>query len=253
VTERQLFDLLLLGYLALSPIVFVLLLFVPAPYGRYTRRSFGAFVNRKLGWIIMEAPCPLWVGVLFVVAAPEPVLVPLVFLVLWEAHYLHRAFIFPFTMRGRAQHLTWLTVALGFFHNCLNGYLLGRDLFAFGPTREPSWLADPRFILGATLFVAGYVTNRQADTKLRSLRAPGETDYRVPHGGLFEWVSCPNYLGEIVAWLGFALATWSLAAFAFALFSIANLVPRALAHHRWYRQNFADYPARRRAIVPYLL
>ena len=42
------------------------------------------------------------------------------------------------------------------------------------------------------------------------------------------WVSCPNYLGEI-------------------------LVPRALSHHRWYRQRFPDYPAGRRALLPYPL
>ena len=27
----------------------------------------------------------------------------------------------------------------------------------------------------------------------------------------------------------------------------------ALDHHRWYRERFADYPAERRALIPYLL
>jgi protein-S-isoprenylcysteine O-methyltransferase Ste14 len=65
-------------------------------------------------------------------------------------------------------------------------------------------------------------------------------------------VTCPNYLGEIIEWLGFALATWSLAGLAFALYTAANLGPRALANHRWYRERFPDYPERRKALVPFL-
>jgi hypothetical protein len=57
----------------------------------------------------------------------------------------------------------------------------------------------------------------------------------------------------MVQWAGWALATWSLAGLAFAVYTGANLAPRALAHHAWYRQRFPDYPARRRALVPFVL
>lgn len=33
------------------------------------------------------------------------------------------------------------------------------------------------------------------------------TSYAVPQGGGFEWVSCPHYLGEIVIYVGLALAS----------------------------------------------
>jgi protein-S-isoprenylcysteine O-methyltransferase Ste14 len=66
-------------------------------------------------------------------------------------------------------------------------------------------------------------------------------------------VSCPNYLGEMLEWFGWALATWSIAGLAFALYTVANLLPRALQHHRWYRAKFADYPADRKALVPYVI
>ena len=49
------------------------------------------------------------------------------------------------------------------------------------------------------------------------------------------------------------LATWSVAGLAFALYTAANLAPRAVANHAWYRERFPDYPARRRALVPYVL
>src|SRR5262249_1460418 len=121
---------------------------------------------------------------------------------------------------------------------------------ADGNPYDASWLHDPRFLVGAALWIAGYTINRAADRTLRRLRARGESAYRIPRGMLFRWVSCPNYLGECVEWIGWAILTWSFAGLAFALWTLANLVPRARSHHAWYRAHFADYPRNRRALVP---
>ena len=107
-------------------------------------------------------------------------------------------------------------------------------------------------LLFVALFLFGFAVTQHADRELFSLRRPGESGYKNPHGGLYRFVSCPNYLGEILEWCGWALATWSLAGLAFALWTIANLVPRARAHHRWYRTTFSEYPAERRAVVPFV-
>ena len=101
-------------------------------------------------------------------------------------------------------------------------------------------------------FLMGLLLNVHSDHLLRRLRGPGESGYRVPFGGGFAYVSAPNYLGEIIEWVGFALAAGTLAAWAFALFTFANLAPRALANHRWYRERFAEYPPERRALIPFL-
>jgi hypothetical protein len=37
------------------------------------------------------------------------------------------------------------------------------------------------------------------------------------------------------------------------VWTAANLIPRALGHHAWYRGHFADYPRARRAVIPFLL
>jgi hypothetical protein len=57
----------------------------------------------------------------------------------------------------------------------------------------------------------------------------------------------------LIEWAGWAVATWSLAGLAFFLFTFANLVPRAVANHRWYRSTFVDYPRERRAVIPWLV
>jgi 3-oxo-5-alpha-steroid 4-dehydrogenase 1 len=57
----------------------------------------------------------------------------------------------------------------------------------------------------------------------------------------------------MIEWTGWAIATWSTAGLAFAVYTAANLGPRALRHHAWYRERFADDPRERKALIPYLL
>jgi steroid 5-alpha-reductase/3-oxo-5-alpha-steroid 4-dehydrogenase 1 len=145
-----------------------------------------------------------------------------------------------------------LIALLALFFNLINGYFNGRQVGVFGDYKV-DWLLDPRFLVGATVFLAGLATNVWADTVLIHLRKPGDTGYRIPQGGLYELISCPNYFAEMLEWCGWALATWSLAGAAFAAWTIGNLLPRALDHHRWYRAQFADYPPARKAVIPFLL
>jgi len=182
---------------------------------------------------------------------------PLLFAALWWLHYGYRSFVYPFRIRGGHRPKPVLTVALAVLFNCANGGVNGYAITELAPHLTGStawqWWSDPRLIAGLVLFAVGLYINHSADATLRSLRSPGETGYKIPHGGLFRWVSCPNYLGEIIEWCGFALACWTGAGAAFAWFTFANLTPRALAHHRWYQETFSDYPEDRRAILPFLL
>jgi 3-oxo-5-alpha-steroid 4-dehydrogenase 1 len=41
------------------------------------------------------------------------------------------------------------------------------------------------------------------------LRKPGETGYKIPTGGLFDYITGANFFGEIVEWTGFAIASCS--------------------------------------------
>jgi 3-oxo-5-alpha-steroid 4-dehydrogenase 1 len=229
--------------------VLVALFFVAAPYGRHIRRGWGFTIDNKLGWVLMEAPAPVVFAVCFFLGGHANA-VALVFLALWEAHYLHRAFIYPFSLRGAAKRLPLVVMSFGFLFNIMNGYLNGRYIFSFSGGYNVGWLNDPRFIIGTALFMLGFIINRQADQALRELRRPGETGYKISNRRLYRWVSCPNYLGEISIWIGWALATWSLPGLAFAFWTVANLLPRAKAHHAWYLRTFPDYPPERKALVP---
>ena len=246
------FDFLVMGWLALAVVAFVALFFVAVPYGRHTRGGWGPAIGNRLGWIFMEAPAALIFAAWLVwgTCREENLVTTWIFFGLWEMHYVHRAFIYPFSLRGRDKRMPLAVVGMAFLFNLVNAFLNGYYLFGRLGCYPVDWLEDPRFIAGVALFVGGYVINRQADHTLRDLRRPGGSGYRIPRGGLYEWISCPNYLGEIVEWIGWAVATWSLAGLSFAVWTIANLAPRARAHHAWYREHFADYPPERKALVP---
>lgn len=244
----------LLGiYLALGAVVFGALFFIVAPYGRHRREGWGPTIDDTLGWVLMESVSAIAFAACFALGERRASPVAIAFLLLWGVHYVHRAFIFPFRRAGAPRRMPVVVCAMAVVFNLMNGYLNGRWLNTLSPPYPDGWLTDPRFLAGAALFVAGYLINLQSDEILRSLRAPGETGYKIPTGGLYRWVSSPNYLGEIIEWTGFALAAWSLPGLSFALWTVANLVPRAVAHHRWYRDTFPEYPVGRRALIPYLL
>lgn len=241
-----------LGVLATALPTLIYLLFRTAPYGRHGRAGWGPTVPPRLGWILMESPAVLaWLGI-YLAGPKRTGLTPLVLLGLWQLHYVHRTFIFPFRMRGAGRPMPLVIALSGAFFNCVNAYVNARWVSALGDYPD-AWLSSPWFLTGAALFAAGMAINLHADTVLLNLRAPGETGYKIPQGGLYRFVTCPNYLGELLEWTGWALATASLAGLSFAVFTAGNLVPRALAHHRWYREKFADYPPERRALLPFVL
>jgi steroid 5-alpha reductase family enzyme len=167
-------------------------------------------------------------------------------------HYINRTFIFPFRIHTKAKKMPVVIVVMGIFFNLVNGSLLGY-YFAHFAEYSNSELAGPRFIAGALLFAWGVHMNWDHDNRLISLRKPGETSYKIPSGGLFNFVSCPNLLGEIIEWTGYAIMCWNLPALSFLAWTVFNLVPRALSHHKWYKSHFEDYPARRKAVIPFVL
>jgi protein-S-isoprenylcysteine O-methyltransferase Ste14 len=248
-----LYPIALIFIVALGAFSFPALFFIPAPYGRHAQADKGIHLNTKLAWVLMEAPAPIVFVVVYFLGSHATSSVPLFLLGLWLTHYVYRSFIFPLRMRGGSKNQPLTTFLLAVAFNTANGFVNAYAISHMSPHLANGTLADPRLLAGALVFFTGYTINHQSDAILRNLRKPGESGYKIPHGGLYRWVSCPNYLGELIEWAGFALAASTLPALVFVLFTASNLVPRAVTHHRWYRKKFPDYPSDRKAIFPYVL
>ncbi|KAL0961597.1 hypothetical protein UPYG_G00354610 [Umbra pygmaea] len=221
------------------------------PYGRYLI-SNGIQVRTcpaKLAWFIQELPSFLVPMFLLLTTDSRPGLGKELLLWTFCLHYFQRTFIYSLLTRGRPSPLSIVFYAVVFCS--VNGFLQGHYMLHCSAYNDV-WRADIRLGSGLLIFFLGMAINIHSDHILRNLRISGEIVYKIPTGGMFEYVSAANFFGEILEWCGYALATWSLPTFSFALFTVCSIGPRAYHHHRYYQQKFENYPQSRKAVIPFI-
>ncbi len=237
----QYFNTFLFIMTIIAVIVFVALYFVTAGYGVFYNKKWGPTLSNRLGWILMESPVFIVMILLCVLSDRSTNLVCLIFLILFEIHYFQRSFIFPFLIRGKSK-MPLSVIFMGVVFNVLNALMQGGWIFYVAPENmyDITWLSKPQFIIGTIVFFIGMIINIHSDYVIRHLRKPGDTRHYLPKKGMFRYVTSANYFGEFVEWLGFAILTWSLSGAVFALWTFANLAPRAAKIYDNYKKEFGD-------------
>lgn len=251
----QYFNIFLLIMIIIAVIVFIALYFVTAGYGVFYNKKWGPTVPNKLGWILMESPVFVVMILLCVFSERSSNIVCLIFLILFEIHYFQRSFVFPFLIRGKSK-MPLSVIVMGVVFNVLNAIMQGGWIFYVSPENmyELSWLTTPQFIIGTLIFIVGMIINIHSDYVIRNLREPGDTKHYLPKKGMFKYVTSANYFGEFVEWLGFAILTWSLSGAVFAVWTFANLTPRAAKIYDNYKKEFGDELDTRKVkrIIPFI-
>jgi hypothetical protein len=254
-----------------SLITFFILFFIPAYYGRYSNRKRFLMFSDQFAWIFQESPCVyislyyLWDFIRSPSFAWNAFNIFRIFLVLlFTVHYVHRSLIYPLKMKmGKAKRTFPIEISLMAFTFCVvNSVLQCRSILYFSDYEEKSEQQFSKFLTrncirllyGIGLFALGMWLNISHDYHLIQLRNKKEDQgYVIPEYFLFKYISCPNYFGEILEWIGFALMANTLSAWIFIFSSFSNLYPRALTHHKWYKNKFENYPKDRKAIVPLVI
>ena len=233
------FDLLLIGMSIIAVIVFIVLQFISPGYGMMYNKKWGASLNNRLGWVLMECPVFIAMGLLWWFSDRKFETVPLVIFCLFQLHYFQRSFIFPMLIKGK-NRMPLVIIGSGFVFNLLNAFMQGGWLFYLAPSNmyNITWLYSPQFIIGLIIFLGGMAININSDYIIRHLRKPGDTRHYIPRGGMFRYVSSANYFGEFIEWCGFAILTWSCSGAVFALWTFANLSPRASKIQQRYKEEF---------------
>ncbi|HIT15744.1 MAG TPA: DUF1295 domain-containing protein [Candidatus Avimuribaculum pullicola] len=253
--DIDIFNIFLAAMAITAVVVYVALHFINAGYGMMYTRRWGPSIGNRVGWVLMEAPVFIAMGILWYCSDRQFQIVPLIIFTLFQLHYFQRAFIFPFFIKGSNQ-MPLSIIAMGVIFNVLNAVMQGGWLFYLVPADHYSidWLFTPQFVAGVTVFFMGMAININSDSIIRNLRRPGDSKHYLPRGGMFNYVSSANYFGELLEWTGFAILTWSWAGAVFALWTFANLAPRAEQIYKRYSQEFGEEftKLKLRRIIPYI-
>ncbi len=247
-------QILLWGMSALALIVFVCLYFVTAGYGQFRTNQWGWSINNKTAWVLMEAPAFLAMLAVWIAAGCPTAVPQVVLFFLFMFHYFQRSFVFPFLMNGKSK-MPVSIMLMGVVFNIINGVMQGGGLYWFPQTEyAEGWQYMLRWnaVVGIAVFFIGMAINWHSDHVIRHLRKPGDTCHYLPGKGMYRYVTSGNYFGEILEWTGFAIFAASPAACVFVWWTAANLVPRANAIHRRYREEFGEAVGRRKRVIPFI-
>ena len=226
------------------------LLFVPIPYGKFTRKGYGPFVQAKWGWIIQEGAC--LVTAVYILCTSEIIkfeskLLVIVFIL----YYIYRCIIYGLLMPAHSQ-TTLCALATGTFFGIPNAYLQAAGLI-FYDLPETS-INSPRIFIGLSVWLFALCFTVYHDSILRTLRESGDKSYKIPHGGLFSYVSCANYFTEMLVWVGWGIACQNWCGWLLLVLTLANLIPRSLSCHKFYLENMKEYASlNRKAVIPFIL
>lgn len=152
------------------------------------------------------------------------------------------------------MNLTHYIVGFAHYFCTGTGVLCEAPGFSPGPTTSSNALSFTTLPL-VLVFLWAWHQQLVAHKTFAALKVSSPTKHSVPHGGLFELVSCPHYTMEIVLYLvmmmllGFQHQTGVLV----CVWVTINQLIAGTMSHRWYRATFRDYPGDRKAVIPYLL
>lgn len=259
-------------------------LYVKVEYGKLTSQNSQFLLSSRFSWIIQEIP-NLVVSGYFVyeyISKSEMNIVNIVVISCFILHYIHRTLIFPFFIEN-TYSFTILPVVSAFVFTSINSFLQCRSVLLFSEYSE-NYLTNIDFIVGLSVFILGMIINIYHDysmilqrkshlskIKEKDKKQDNQDDnlskislntnktnipdkYILPHGGLFEFIDCPNYFGEFIEWLGFGIMSRTISGYLFAYTTFAVLFTRALSYHDWYKNKFKEkYPLNRKAFIPYII
>jgi hypothetical protein len=112
------------------------------------------------------------------------------------------------------------------------------------------------YCLALIIFLNASYIQYQVHLTLAKNRRTENENYPIPNGHwIFEYFSCPNYIAEIFIYISFLLISHRTSCFmSLVIWVIVNQCISALLGHRWYCQHYGQiYPAKRRAIIPFVL
>ncbi|KAG7033052.1 Very-long-chain enoyl-CoA reductase [Cucurbita argyrosperma subsp. argyrosperma] len=173
----------------------------------------------------------------------------------WCFHYFKR--IMETFFVHRFSHAT--SPLSNVFRNCAYYWSFGSYIAYYVNHPLYSPVGDFQMKIGFAFGLLCQVCNFYCHILLRKLRSPeGNGGYQIPKGFLFNIVTCANYTTEIYQWVGFNIATQTVAGYIFLVVATLIMTNWALAKHRRLKKLFDGkegrprYPRRWVILPPFL-
>jgi len=169
---------------------------------------------------------------------------------LWMVHYTKRLLESIFV-----HEFGTLTMPIfNLFKNCAYYWsfaaAVGYNVNIPNPTPLPSW----HVFVGFPWFCTFMILNFICHMRLKYMRPKGTNDFVIPHGGLFEYITCPNYFCEIMTWFGFNILTgFTIAGVAFNIVGTLQMLQWATQRRDKYKKLFGSkWPNKRYVLFPFI-
>jgi len=104
------------------------------------------------------------------------------------------------------------------------------------------------------IFLIAWFYQLETHKSFAQLKISSPNKHSMPQGSLFNYVSCPHYMCEIIIYTCLMLILGiehSTGVMIWAWVTI-NQVIAATMSHKWYLTKFEDYPQNRKAIIPFV-
>lgn len=251
-TEDSLNYYIQISFLVSDVLIFIVLFFIKAYYGKfYSSKSLLPPIPSHISWIIQEIPCVIIT--VYYIFLYKNLLFKLIFIIPFLLHYIHRSLIFPFMISSSKNNPFEITL-MAFTFCVFNATIQNRSVFLYINYTINDVLSI-QFVFGCVVMITGMTINIYHDYYMIKLRNKKKGQgYILPYGFLFNFISCPNYFGEIIEWGGYWMLSGNFSAFVFFISTLANLFPRAIKYHHWYKEKFReDFPLSRKAIIPFVI
>ncbi|KAI8108235.1 hypothetical protein M9434_006264 [Picochlorum sp. BPE23] len=174
-------------------------------------------------------------------------------LILFQVHVVRRFIETVYIMKyPKDARMHVLAYVFGLSYYIMVPMTYAYPLYAHQACRHSSVVRE---IMGVVICLLGQLVQSHSHYILSTLgKSKNTRRYVIPRGGLFQFVSCPHYFGEIVLYVGLALTgtEGTLSGWYPCVWVVLNLILAARMTHAWYKEHFKTYPATRKALIPFL-
>ncbi|CAH2063829.1 unnamed protein product, partial [Iphiclides podalirius] len=165
--------------------------------------------------------------------------------------------------KSSKMNLSHYLVGIGHYFACIVATIGQAPLFCGTQNRDKVLWIDTRTTLLAipciVSFSCAFYEQYKTNLIFANLRRDKKTgavvteEHLVPHGRLFELVSSPHRLCEIILYTALIFLVPTKTFFCIYLWVLSNQIQTAIQAHEWYKKSFKGYPSNRFAVFPGIL